>query len=211
MVQNLVTYFVGKTETVKSLGALFGRQVLVFNCDDGLNYKTLGRIFIGVVMSGAWGCFDEFNRLQEGELSVIADQIQSIQHALKHNDKDLNILGKRISVNDCTAIFITMNPSGKGYEGRSRIPLNLKALFRPVAMGFPDKRRIIEVSLLSDGFKNAKLLSQKLTQIFISAEEALSQQRHYDWGLRTIKAVVRAAGKMNQLSSEETSIMVEVS
>ena len=55
----------GKTESVKALGQVFGRQVLVFNCDEGLDYKAMGRIFIGLVKCGAWGCFDEFNRLLE--------------------------------------------------------------------------------------------------------------------------------------------------
>lgn len=54
----------GKTETVKSLGMYFGRMVLVFNCDEGLDYKSIARIFLGLVRCGAWGCFDEFNRLK---------------------------------------------------------------------------------------------------------------------------------------------------
>ena len=62
----------GKTESVKALGQVFGRQVLVFNCDEGLDYKAMGRIFIGLVKCGAWGCFDEFNRLLEEQLSAIS-------------------------------------------------------------------------------------------------------------------------------------------
>ena len=65
----------GKTESVKALGQAFGRQVLVFNCDEGLDYKAMGRIFIGLVKCGAWGCFDEFNRLLEEQLSAISQQI----------------------------------------------------------------------------------------------------------------------------------------
>lgn len=53
----------GKTESVKALALAFGRQVLVFNCDEGLDFHSMGRIFIGLVKCGAWGCFDEFNRL----------------------------------------------------------------------------------------------------------------------------------------------------
>jgi len=68
----------GKTESVKALGQAFGRQVLVFNCDEGLDYKAMGRIFIGLVKCGAWGCFDEFNRLLEEQLSAISQQIQVI-------------------------------------------------------------------------------------------------------------------------------------
>lgn len=41
--------FAGKTESVKALGGWLGRQVLVFNCDEGIDYKSMGRIFIGLV------------------------------------------------------------------------------------------------------------------------------------------------------------------
>lgn len=47
------------------MAMLFGRMCLVFNCDEGLDYKSMARIFLGLVRCGAWGCFDEFNRLLE--------------------------------------------------------------------------------------------------------------------------------------------------
>ena len=55
------------------------RQVLVFNCDGEFDFKSVGRIFIGLVKCGAWGCFDEFNRLEEDVLSAVSQQIQLIQ------------------------------------------------------------------------------------------------------------------------------------
>lgn len=73
----------GKTESVKALALAFGRQCLVFNCDEGLDFHSMGRIFIGLVKCGAWGCFDEFNRLLEEQLSAISQQIQIIQEAIK--------------------------------------------------------------------------------------------------------------------------------
>ena len=73
----------GKTESVKALGGLLGRQVLVFNCDEGIDVKSMGRIFVGLIKCGAWGCFDEFNRLEEQTLSAVSMQIQPIQvHSL---------------------------------------------------------------------------------------------------------------------------------
>ena len=33
-----------------------GRQVLVFNCDEEFGFKSMGRIFTGLLKGGAWGC-----------------------------------------------------------------------------------------------------------------------------------------------------------
>ncbi len=73
----------GKTESVKALGNALGRFVLVFNCDEAFDFQAMGRIFVGLCQVGAWGCFDEFNRLEERMLSAVSQQIQTIQEALR--------------------------------------------------------------------------------------------------------------------------------
>ena len=62
----------GKTESVKALGSQLGRFVLVFNCDETFDGNAMGRIFVGLCQVGAWGCFDEFNRLEERMLSAVS-------------------------------------------------------------------------------------------------------------------------------------------
>lgn len=65
-----------------------------------------------------------------------------------------------------SGVFITLNPAGKGYGGRQKLPDNLKQLFRPVAMSRPDNELIAEVILYSEGFKHGDVLGHKLVAIF---------------------------------------------
>jgi dynein heavy chain 2 len=205
----------GKTESVKALGVLFGRQVLVFNCDEGIDYKSMGRIFVGLVKCGAWGCFDEFNRLEEAVLSAVSQQIQVIQAGLKRKEKSISLLGKQIDLDHDSGIFVTLNPAGKGYGGRQKLPDNLKQLFRSVAMTHPDLDLIAETILLSEGFKQGKALGSKVVAIFSLCKQFLTPQQHYDWGLRPMKAVLNLAGQLMQAekkngnsSIDEVSIVV---
>ena len=89
-------------------------------------------------------------------------------------------------------IFVTLNPAGKGYGGRSRLPDNLKALFRPICMGAPDNELIAEVNLVTEGFVDAKDLASKIVSLFKLSRQLLSPQQHYDWGLRALKAVLNS-------------------
>lgn len=89
-----------------------------------------------------------------------------------------------------------MNPASKEYGGRSKLPHNLKQLFRDVAMSAPDIVLISEVILRSEGAHYAEVLAQKVVDVFECSRQLLSPQRHYDWGLRALKTVLRHAGQM---------------
>jgi len=109
----------------------------------------MGRIFLGLCQVGAWGCFDEFNRLEERILSAVSQQVQTIQQGLastvKNPNTEIELVGKSLKINlnigegiltmsHCASdrstlgIFITTNPN---YAGRSQLPPNLTKLFRP--------------------------------------------------------------------------------
>ena len=97
-----------------------------FNCDEGIDFQAMGRIFIGFVRCGA------FNRLLEEQMSCHL----SIQAAIKTHAKVVSLLGREITVNHNTDIFITMarkvTVGDKGAETTKIMAQRIVALFLAV-------------------------------------------------------------------------------
>lgn len=124
---------------------------------------------------------------------------------MRKNEKSTPFGDTSIHVQPTTGLFITMNP---GYAGRSELPDNLACLFRPVAMMAPNFPAIVQISLMSEGFKSNELLSKKIVTIYELMNKQLSKQSHYDFAMRAIKSVLNASGRIKRESPDMEEITV---
>lgn len=149
----------GKTETTKDLGRQFAKMSFVLNSSASYEYNGVVRFFKGLATSGAWVVFDEFNRMDPNVLSLISQVIITIQNAIRTQSPHVIFDTDKMDMKPDCAVFITLNP---GYAGRAELPINLKALFRPISMVVPDSIFITEILLLSAGFLGASQLARKI-------------------------------------------------
>lgn len=70
-------------------------------------------------------------------------------------------------------------------------------------MMVPDRREIMKTFLATSGYDSNEDLATKFNIVYRQCEEQLSKQRHYDFGLRNIKSVLRQAGNILRVKLEE--------
>ena len=93
----------GKTETVKDLARHLATMIYVFNCSDQMDFRAMGQIYKGLAQTGAWGCFDEFNRIPVSVLSVCSTQYKTVLDALRRE------MGRDVGCGMCCVVGCGMS------------------------------------------------------------------------------------------------------
>lgn len=72
-----------------------------------MDAECMGRLLSGVALCGAWGCFDEFNRLSADALAAASHQLAALLRAARAArardaaDATLVLNGKRVRMYLC--------------------------------------------------------------------------------------------------------------
>ncbi len=111
----------GKTETTKDLGRALGLIVYVFNCSEQMDYRSLGNIFQGLASSGAFGCFDEFNRISIEVLSVVSNQVKCILDAIRAKKVTFDFQGTEITLVKTVGMYFYSYLYRHVYNNESRL------------------------------------------------------------------------------------------
>lgn len=93
------------------------------------------KFFKGIVSSGTWVVFDEFNRMQQSMMVLFTQLIAKVQSSIRAETNLIVVEDKKVHIDKNCAFFLTMNP---GYAGRVEILQSLKSMFRPVSMVVPN-------------------------------------------------------------------------
>jgi dynein heavy chain len=68
----------------------------------------------------------------------------------------------------------------------------------------PDTNLIAEIVLFGEGFRDTRVLARKVDTLYSLAKQQLSKQDHYDFGLRSMVALLRYAGSKRRVSQTMT-------
>ncbi|XP_022081686.1 dynein gamma chain, flagellar outer arm-like [Acanthaster planci] len=193
---------VGKTETAKGFAFMLGQYLAVFGCSGQSDPAGLGKILQGLAMDGCWGCFDEFQLLQTGAIAMVLDHVHAIMAAVRSRSKHC-ILGdgEEVTLKSGISLFITVNNETAPPEG---IPVDIKLLFRTVALVMPDFSLILKARCAAYGFRSPRMLADRLKMVAQQCKEQLTPDEHPVFNIKNmISVLLHAVGQWRDVEGSK--------
>ncbi|KAG8256352.1 Dynein heavy chain 12, axonemal [Homalodisca vitripennis] len=171
-------------------------------------YVVIFQFLKGIAGCGAFGCLNDFHKVQLDVLSVVAQQLTSITAAIRDQSPNFTFDGDLASLDPRCYICVTLFP---GFSVQSPVPENLKMLFRPVSMMCPDVLIVAEITLLASGFTDCRELALKLLTLQTLCSKQLSDQGRYACDFGCLKAILRVASRVKQAQqyTNEDSVLLQ--
>lgn len=76
----------------------------------------------------------------------------------------------------------------------------------------PEPKEIARVMLFVEGFQKANEIGDRIVELFNLTNKMLSEQKHYDWGLRELTTIILACGRQlhnSNIEKNEMKIVVQ--
>ncbi|KAJ3292987.1 Dynein heavy chain 7, axonemal [Borealophlyctis nickersoniae] len=188
----------GKTEALRAYAKAIGKYTMLFPCGDSIPATVITRIMTGMAMARSFVILQNLERLPPQAFSCYVGALASLRELCKRKESALvSFMGRivKLPVPVHIGSFATVNESHiKNMEFSQKLRLHM----RLVAMPFPDLKIIAQASLHSAGFTDAPSLGRKLGLLLELAPETLSHRSHYDFGLRTLKSILKLTQTVQQ-------------
>ncbi|XP_064095409.1 dynein axonemal heavy chain 2-like isoform X2 [Macrobrachium nipponense] len=197
----------GKTESVKMMAHLLGRHLVTISCTASLTSSLLVRSLLGTCSSHSWLFLENANRLDAAVVPVLGEVIQVIQNVQKSTSAAMAIKtpakttklqqqpiklleGVQVSVSPLSAVLMELDTR----QASSRdIMDTLRETFKPALIFTPNLQVITECFMLVEGFKEYKVLSQKLSHALQTLSTSLPQVHKRQLEIKGAAGVVAIA------------------
>ncbi|XP_070190368.1 uncharacterized protein [Littorina saxatilis] len=185
---------VGKTETIRGLGNIFGNFLGVFQCSEVFSPVNIGKICQGMSMDGCWGCFDEGQSLSRSAMSVLMDHVQSIILACRSKQSFMVLVdGTEVPLKKTVGLFMTSDPM-HNFPG-SNLPNDVSGSFRTISLIKPDVSQILKAKCSSLGFRAANVLAMRLKVLSELVKDQLPQEYHHHFSVSALNGVLKRASQ----------------
>lgn len=171
-------YDTAKTELLKTFACYFGKFIYRMALFPELSLDFIQKVIIGTARSGAWLSFANVNSATKDTQSFIFDTVKLATTNRNLGLPTIQIDGMLCEIRKDFCIFMTSND-----VSHSSLSAQLRDITRPIAMNIPSIKRLIEIKLISYGFKTAKILSNRLDEatamilsLFESSKDRLSHE-----------------------------------
>jgi len=173
---------IGKSEFLYEFAHIVGYFPLFFNCGPIVSTYQVLSLLKGIVISGVWGCFVDFDRISPSVLSLLTDHFQIIRNAVSSDFKKVMFHDNEIPISPMFNIFTIHNL----YTNSRSVPYSIRNHFRSIIYNSFDIARYLSLSLSLIGFSNYELLSHKIVYSLEQINIQYDNPYRYSFGIKFI-------------------------